>query len=61
MNEYIARLPSLPKVVVRGRGGITYRCAACGEPIPGDPAFFPPLPLTPDTRAYHQEHLPNGR
>jgi len=54
--------PIKPKI--EGEGRITYRCAACHEPIPdGRPVFVPPLPLTPETRTYHAEHLetPNGR
>lgn len=42
-------------------GTVTYRCAACGELIDGEAVFDPPLPLTPETKTYHLEHLPDGR
>lgn len=55
MNE--ARLP---KPEIRGVGNVTYRCALCGEFIQGKPEFYPPLPLTANTRTYHKEHVPHG-
>jgi hypothetical protein len=57
-----------PKPKVRGTGLITYRCAACGNHITTKPWFSDgrnatrePAALTPNTKSYHQEHLPNGR
>ena len=60
---------SLPKPEVKGIGAITYRCAACREQIANEDPWFTdgrwvarePIELNPDVRAFHKEHLPDGR
>lgn len=51
----------LPKPEIRGEGRVIYRCADCKGPIEFNPVFVPQLPLTPQTKTYHREHVPNGR
>lgn len=52
----------LPKPELRGTGRVTYRCAACGEPVEdpvysnGDWVADQPIELTPAVRTYHREH-----